>query len=1075
MQDTSIRLVCAVAQEIPGDAAFELLKEDFIEGFSVYYKKIVRRIRENGDDSYPVVLKALVDYCVAELPLRVPQCDSIALIRSPEKQRAIVKNFLNNSLADLLTLLAMRDSIANTCKNFLHTKDSQGMHGAIEAKFSAVYTDFIEVFRKNSAAMYQFRGAFNTFVVYCFTTFYYSAYKRNIWAMLRAPDIARQDFEMSKAVRGVTERRTDDVYIHDMVLNINKSNDLLFSHAGLTIEARGVTYDIYYLILGYLCVKYVNKVNEALAQDEFFYRIKYVDELDRKSSSSIYAFNKGIGSKITNAKDLIPLIYDKVHTGDWSFDISDLRDLAFIHGKRDCDGKNSPWKNITERGETSRYLDDSTGASIKNYKAFDCIFKGVLSTHALMSALIERGYDLIENYQQYSFIFSDKDIVRYIDYLSSLEYIPLMKDLQKESGLQLDERDSSLVAEEATQHRNHGELLAFHDMVHEYAGSSQNQRTQIRENRYNAYTSGLLVAGRRKQKGRFQTEFEILHSLSAFFTAIPRCYEEYLAVEPPVGNIPIAPEITVPEHHLASEKYCSVYSNYFISHNRDTAKYYLNNLALGTQELSDYEWNFARARFPMLFFNYLTNPSTGSYTTSGCIYIPMADRFVLCTPSKDGEMPICTYSELIQLCQKSVVDGRQRVFVSPGYAPIPEIAFARALEGQSTDLELALKNSISFQHLFGIANLAFSDSLRNIPVYKKFAPYTLQYIEWLSELGSLQMEIVNILYCMATYSIFILTNNDNRGTSDWNEAHELLNSLLIAEFKESNLEWFFARFSESLSQLGELKQVNQKWGKVFSYSDPYLDLELEKVLAFLYHPEKVDTHQTIVENIVSRLLRLSTVPQRFVVLFNIIKSTQIFLLGLRDAYELLFNIIIVQLSTLGCELNSRFHIEEFFRSDSLEGKYALLDSLGSDEISQVIAETYQYCSLSYSPLVKALLGYFNSCRESLSTFLNYNVFGSESTSDKLKMYGSMLSEAGFYTHRFVREAMNKLRATSKIDDAGFISNVYLRNTGVNSDVYYIHITGRILKVSNGVYTPLSFDFSKEGDRQRYQEILMDGR
>ena len=1073
--DTNVRLICAVAQEFPGDAAFELLKSDFIDGFSKYYKEIVKRIRENGNDSYPVVLKALVDYCIAELPLRIPQCDSIALIRSPEKQRAIVKNFLNNSLADLLTLLAMRDSIANTCKNFLHTKDTQGIHGAIEAKFSVVYTDFIEVFRKNSAAMYQFRGAFNTFVVYCFTNFYYSAYKRNIWTMLRASDIARQDFEMSKAVKSVTNQRTDDVYIHDMVLNINKSNDLLFSHAGLTSEARGVTYDIYYLILGYLCEKFAVKVNEALSQDGLPYKIKYVDELDRKSSSSIYMFNKGIGSKITNAKDLIPLIYEKVHTGDWSFDISDLRDLAFIHGKRDCDGKNSPWRNITERGETSRYLDDSTGAAIKNYKSFDCIFKGVLSVHALMSALAERGYDLVESYQEYSFIFSDKDVVRYIDYLSSLKYLPLMKELQKESGLQLDEHSASIAAEEATQHRNHGELLSFHDMVHEYAGSSQNQRTQIRENRYNAYTAGLLVAGRRKQKGRFQTDFEILHSLSAFFTAIPRCYEEYLLVEPPIGNTNIAPEIVVPEHHLVAEKYCSVYSNYFISVDKDVARYYLNNLALGTKDLADYEWNFSRARFPMLLFNYLTNPVTGSYTTSGCIYVPMADRFILCTPSNNGEMPICTYSELIKFCQQSVVDGTQRISITPGYAPIPSIAFARALENQSTDLDLALKNSISFQSLFGIDNLTYSDSLRNIPVYKKFTPYTIQYVEWLSELSSLQMEIVNLLYCMTTYSMFILTNNDNHGTADWDEAHDLINSLLISEFKESNLNWFFARLDESINQFGELKQVNQKWGKVFSYSSPYTSLNVDKVLTLIYHPENVDTHQTIMENIVSRLMRLSTVPQRFTVLFNIVNSTQIFLRGLRDAYELIFNIVIVKLSTLGCELNSRFHIEDFFHSDSLDGKYALIDSLGSDEISQVISETYQYCSLSYSPLVKSLCSYFNNCRESLSVFLNYNVFGSESANDKLKMYGSMLSEAGFYTHRFVKEAMTKLRATSKVDDAGFISNVYLRNTGVNSDVYYIHITGRILKVSNGVYTPLSFDFSKESDRQRYQEILMDGR
>lgn len=1093
MRDSILRLVCVTATAVAeDDVAFAMLQQTFVDGFKEYYREEAERVARESDNKgeVPIVLRKLVVYCMLDLPTKVEDCSSLAVLSVPEKQQEIIKKFLTYSISDALAELAVRETITQAIRSLLHNKDTRNMHQAIEStRFDSMFTEFIQVFRANSAANYQFRGTFLEFVLHCFTHFYYPTFKRNIWETLRTSDSVKREAETGQiSTREIKPIRNDDVYIHDMMLNINMANDLLFSHSGQSKEARGITYDIFYLLTLYLGKRYLSRLNAELQEEGFNYRVDIVDEKDRKNIyDSSQRTNKGIASKIVNAKDLVPRLFDYVLSENWSVDtIGEIRDKAFSLGKRDREGKNSPWKDITLKGESSRYLDDLSGNAAKNYRSFDIIFKGVLGVHSLMSALQERGYDIISFYGKFSDVFYDKNIVRYIDYLSSLNFISDMRDLQNAAGLHLVPDEPTTKEDAPALHTgvNHGELLSFHEMVHEYAGSVQNQRANIRNNRYQAFTKGLLDAGKRKQSGNYQTDFDKLHSVSSFMTALPRSMMEYCEELLRYGRLPsqFAPAIHISVNDIVTEKYCNIYRNKFVQDHPDTAQYYLNGFATGERVLQDYSWNLKTAMFPGLSMEQ----NFGAKIKVFCMYIPMSDSYLFCSSGdKPSRLQIVGYTELMHFRNTAFKNGQQLLSLKPAYNTIPDDVFSLLIE-DPIKRKSALEKSLSFPNFMGIGNIelpSVQNALKKLPVYKHYAQYAMRYADCTASCSKLQISFINLIYCMLSYACYIAVGDKEGITKlDDSNARQLIESLLISEFKEENLLWFFENFIKIYS-VKPLKQVNMKWGEVFSLSEPYTGMDLE-VYNIINNPDSyLVSNDETVSQLAAILASVESIPQRFVLTYNYLNTKLEFLRGLRDAYELSFSVIISDLSTLACELNTKFRIEDFFSSAKTYSsrsttRCAFIDSIANQEILRIVDDTYQSCMFSFSVLVDGLVKHFSSCRKNICALVDYNVTGSKEAEARLQEFGGAFATAGYYTDSFIKVLLDPIRAKYRVDSAGFLmsGNSYFKTVSDNGmDQYYFHITGRILHICSGVYKPLSFNFTKSEDKQRYKELITKGR
>lgn len=542
------------------DPAFFVLSHELLTRFRHAWTKGISAERMGDGKGLPPlqniytssrILSGLVHYVALELHWAVYHLPVELTTKMLEgAYHVIVHRFIHEDQGDMLTELASRKCIYEAIKEHLRISntrtDARIMNMILHSnRPQVVFNMFKEYFREHSATAFHFEGSYIDFVMNAYKNYFYANHKADVWRALTADDSAKRELELDQHdVRYLDQGGTPaDMYVHEHLINIREANKEVFIHTGQGNKVNGIMYDVYYLELCHLCEIYAKKVNEEL----YGFCVEFKDPYSRLEGKGT---NKGIGAKISNAKQCLPMMFDYIREGHFNVSLLlDFRRDCFRRGRSSTQSTDPLWVSLgaNNSGEAARYIDTEEG--VINYSTFESIFKAVASTYNLMRALEERGRDLVTEYIKgrpdplpdgsqlpFSDWFMKNSVVRYMDYLSSLDYLPLMRRLQAESDSapkprrralsELQSEGGAMEWDSGEVDRNSGGLLDFEQMVYEYAGSADNFKTDIVAGQRYDKTHGLLDKPVLKGQGELSTVFKCKRSVFRYMTAIPYSYME---------------------------------------------------------------------------------------------------------------------------------------------------------------------------------------------------------------------------------------------------------------------------------------------------------------------------------------------------------------------------------------------------------------------------------------------------------------------------------------------------------------------------------------------------------------------
>lgn len=1013
-------LVLATACHLPCDEAYELLDQDYIDDF--------KRVYESISGEKPTALDALIDFTMRELPIRTGKSENIVYqLRS--QRDAIVETFVNESVTDMFTRLASRGVIQSAVQQYLYRENTMRtiISSINQSRVSVVFSQFLEMFRENCAHAFQYRGSFQAFVMNCFINFFYKGRKQDIWAQIREIDAARREVETSLVQEKLlTVGTSDDLLIHDLLVNTSIVNDLMFKHSGQSDDAYGVMYDLYYLILCLLCERRAQTINEALGKEI----VEFVDVYDRKRNHLGILSNKGIAAKVANAKDIVSRVFRYVRTGQLNVaSIASLRDECFRSGKYDREGRNCVWKDVVVGGETSRYLDDANAMS--NYRAFDEILKGVISVYTLMTELEKRGYYLVDFYDPV--LFKNKDIIRYMDYLSSIQFVPLIKQLQAEP---LDK-----------EHYTTG-LLEFDKMVDEYAGSVVNNHTNIRENRYYAITHGFMRKPRVKQSTVPTSTFEKLRQIACILDSVPHSYRDRSCHS---GN-PNASAIMISAKEVVSGSYWMPYYNSFLIERPERIEYYVKGEGqLSAMESMDaLRWSLASAHYECTVIN-----ASRLYG----VYSPLHEAFCFLAPEENqAEEPVfASLSNVIQMCRAQT---GQLMAIRLYFGEFPA-------QGVFHKYSSRLLGSISFPYEVGILNLRSPEIKARIDaqaVEGEFRPYINKYFELLGLCAEVQHSFIEVSKVMLMWAISTLElyKNDITRVNELRFASELLTGLTQCEFRTGSLDYVLTLIhnTRGLQTVDFVPKVLQ-----------LRDVDVSVVgLCFGEHAVDLEGHDEWLS-----IVNSSQSPgEKFISLYNLTYTILEFLRYVRDGASAILNLAPTENATLVCELVQNLGIDDKLRGyvDRPVTDGLSTDSIASSTLKNDIRLYRSKLMHEFKTLLGELRSYFKECEDNLASLLNYKISAPREISSQFSEYGQAFAATPDY--QGIAE-LTKLRQRATLDSAGFflLNGKYFKGRNNNIE-YYVHRTGRLLSESSGKFTTPTFRLDEERDRNLYTDILRKG-
>lgn len=797
------------------------------------------------------------------------------------KYDVIVYKFLHDTKQDLLTALASRKCIHEAIRAHLIQSnirsDSKTRNRLRNSNRTQVIFDmFKEYFHKRSATRYLFEGRFSDFVIHAYKSYFYTNHKSDIWKALSADDFAKREVEMDIHTVKYSERKDEftDIFVRDYLINIGQANTKLFKHGH-----KENAYDLYYLILCHLCEKYAENVNKEL--DGF--AVQFVDPYSRNGGAHL---QKGEGAKINNAKELIPVLFDHISAGDFNVNrMLDLRREAFLLGRSDLQGNNPVWKCDTS-GAAERQFDTKEG--IPNFIIFEVVFKGVASAYNLMRALVERDRDLVDEYikgrpekdlpnkpKAFSEWFTARNIYRYMDYLSSLDYLPLIRKLQEEAGVRDGKEGTGELDPDC------GELLDFEGMVGTWGMELTNTSPRANEMRAHARVHGFLHKAKIKGTGNMNTPFEQRRSVYRYLTAIPYALVESelkrsATFRPHLRGYGLCPEFTefamcgnICNKRLymqndsgaieyAIESYRDLHSNTVMLSNKEYAKLHMKDVLLNTQAgETSYAWSIGSAMFPGLL--QVDSLQNGKYAFMW-LDIPMfrcslGSTFI--APNEDdlhygkGSMYV-TYGKhdnegefsWLNSAGENACRGLMTVLNNPialqlaaGIQPdsngdvyYEDIMGGEVFDGVSSRVcnrvyESAvqkLQASLGFELYIGIRDYQVKDVtsvLKAIPVYQEYTGQTRLYRERLSELSWMQEEFIQLLQLMFTYCCYVVSPESGCPQEDIKLANSLFKGLMSHCFKKKDLDKFFEKlYCEYMSPSGKVLPQYRWPSRVVNYS-----------------------------------------------------------------------------------------------------------------------------------------------------------------------------------------------------------------------------------------------------------------
>lgn len=1028
-RDSVNLLLLAVACNLPRDEAYDLLNVDVADRFIDYYSKFP------DDEQKPTVIDAMISFSIRELPA-ITELDGDVRFSLSSRREQIIDALLNCRMTQMITQLASRSTILEMIRSYLRKENKQySMYGKLNStRVSEVFNDFLAEFETNCAYAFRFTGTFKDFVMNCFINFYYKGHKKDIWDTIRKVDTARREIEQSVVQeRVVHAKRTDDILIHDLVLNVHLLNNRMFYHSGQSEEVHGICYDTYYLLLCELCKNRVDQINRNLGEDI----LEFVDPLDRKEARLGMKSNKGIAAKIANAKELLVPVFDYVRSGRLNTsDLVELRDKCFKLGKHDREGRNCVWKDVSRDSETSRYLDTPMAAS--NYAVFDLIVKGVVSASTLMSEIESRGMCLVDTYAKD--LFNDSDIVRYIDYLSSIKYLDLIKRLQSEP----------------VDYSRYGkDLLEFPDMVNEYAGSSVNNHTNIRENRYYAITHGFLDKPRLKQTTVLKTRYEKLKALANCFDSVPRSARDFVLSLDDARRQQWVDTTwtTLPGREVISGKYSSLYTNIYVNENPEAARYYLHGDSSSLDScLDSLGWTVGTGMYSVVIFN-------GQYG----LYLPMHGRFMFCA----ADQSIPTLVSIEQLV-KEVMNSGNRISLAGGLEPLQ-------LEVDSPVVGMYAKtiyNSIGFSYEVGLENLMSSNvqtQIAKIQMTDRERKYAEKYFSWLDELSHLQHSMIAVLKIITTESIFLLYDSQNymEQVGLYRKCRALMHGVLTGEFDSESLNWI-------LSEIAAARDLQDIDFSKIGQANVYQKIDIS-ILDYCFG--RVDRKSRgVYKEVVDILDGGEYSPaDAFVILYNYIYTKLEFLRYVRDAYSLVINVAGIDASTLVCELVQRFNIaQQFYTYRENTVKHgATSDKVDYASAREFIISIRERCLQEFKTVVDELMLYIQDCEQDIAKLVDYSIAAREEVKSKFSDIGQAFNMLPAYPEV---PQLTELKGIAKTDSSGFfmLGGTYFhgKNGGLE---YYVHRSGRMVVADNGVFKAADFNLEESTeDMKKYRAILTSG-
>lgn len=1043
-------MLVAIACEIHTSEAFKILSQTYIDEFTHEYDVLCARAKAEKKKPKDA-LDQMILFVQTKLGVNTEREGNLNL---GEKKLQIAHNILCEDLSSMIAKLARRKEIADKVRDYMRYEDryntmSKDPNGV---KFQTVFDDFIESFRQHSAHAFEFNRSFDDFVLFCFKAHYYKGHAKDIWNKIREIDTARNELEYNIVEEKIVQMpRTDDVQIHNLLVNMSLANDLMFSHSGQSDDARGVQYDVFYLLLQVLCNEKIERINSTLGED----LLSLIDLHDRDPDRP--GGNKGIYSKITNAKDLIPAIFTFVREGRLSTSsIADLRSRAFELGKRDTESCNCIWVSYGDgRSETTRYLNHNEAP--QNYANFDIVLKAVVSAYTLMKSMEERGRYLVDSYNKE--LFRNPDVIRYMDYLSSIDYIDLMLKLQRD---EFDYRKDP---------RYTRELLEFPEMVDLYAGSGVNNKENIRENRYYAITHGFLVKPRLKQSKTPVTNFEKLKIVAAALDAVPRSFYEYVEHDDlqgrSVGGLSLDTVMdyhSIESGHIVPGSYSNLQFNSFVVRAPEKAAYYLVPPTGKTFEewLNRLDWKVRQMPLNVIM--------VGDIYGSRTLYMYNClneEYFLLRRPISGTHAPGFSYdsAKFEELCmdysalQSYCARNATEVFILMANAS-PDLYENNAVQNVGI--------GISFPYYIGLQGFNAERVLRNERLIHPYSTYVDQFYKWLEECAQLQYSMVEVIRTIYTYCawLFEMPNGYSTIEAERKVAQKLVEGFRTGELNAEAFDWI-------LDKIHEKRRL-----QIPRFVDGALRMdELDLTVINYCYDEPASLKAYEYPELRKLCQQFERPSEKFAAIYNYLYTKLDFLRMVRDAYSLLLSTCGAEAATLICELSEKFDVKkalmEYDKKTNIDyGIYST--SRPASEMRDLIVEVRQKCRNTFKTLVNELIDLITESEEEIAKLVDYNILGSGSLANQFKSYAQAFAMSPAYSHENIPELAH-LRMRAACDDAGFfLANGRYFKGSVGDAVYYVHKSGHMLAEKNGKLVTVRFNLNKEDDLLLYRQILRRG-
>lgn len=962
-------------------------------------------------------------------------CDVVKNASILKHKHDIAIDYVESNKSDLLVRLLSREVYKNVIRGVLKRKNKYGVkvlrYINTDSRFDVIYYQFVKTFAKDSVGSF-YDGQYSAYIAHTFSSYFYEEHKKDIWSTLSEVDTVRQEIDMKQSLTNVELVVTDtsDFYINDHLKNIYQANLALFKHNGHTLNM--IVYDIFHLCMHYRISSYFERLNNQLRT----FHLELIDTgkpqlvVEEETGKVIENKVKGASSKIGNGQKMIPILYDYVRAKKINMNaIADLREYAFTLGKDAVSDSNCIWQLEPFARSTEKRIDNIDG--LRNYKNFEIVLKGVISVYTLINAMEARGISPVSAYDVD--LFKNLEVIRYMDYLSSIKYKDLILKLQT-----------------TNMPKPCPVLNDFETAVHDRSGSNENNRADNQERRAMALLNGLLVNPPLK-KQKIYSDFDHLYHTYLQICAFPRSLDLYKIIK-------IEEESPTPNTINAILQMTEFPSDYICSPRTRSNRY--NKLLQNKPYLTD---------------EYLTDYQPVDLQYNILFPIPTQETIIYLLFNKD-EIPL---------------DKEKNAFIAEGvYYNFDDVIALYQAAGEERDFDLIEKPVIKQEEIkiFDVRlQLAESDTSTHIAEMNKFLKYkfskeactrfNLHYLK----LSVLQEDFLSFLNVLIDF-ISLACQHLEFGEL----CSAIVNQFQRKELKEEILQQFLLNTLTSYFQLDSLEEdILLPLLKSDARMNPFIRIMLlslcncdkKEYCTFEYSKAEELYHEFFSLIDWSEPINPSKV---FVLFWNYINAKLLFFTNVRDIYDVLF-LFQSEIKTLTSELAHRYQLETV-----LSGMVSAipdgisLDTLDNTLLIDFIRDSYKVSMDTHNFLITLFTKYIHNCNHTFDAILDYNSTGKAVVKEEFRHWGEMFDLT--QKEQDIPE-LEKLRELYNVDDYGF----FMRNSeyfkGIDPDGvthYFVHRSGKLLlQNSDGTYrVPNNFmreeELTEESRKLELNDIIARG-